>query len=108
MLRRLTGMSALLDSAYEATKYYSHRDSPPSEAIAAIAEACPNHPHSEYADAYECACRLKELALDLADKWWSHLVTEREAEERLKRSCPGFDAATYAKAWSQATNFIWR
>jgi len=101
-------MSALLDTAYEATKYFSHRDPLRPEAIAAIAEAYPGCQESDYLDAYESARRLKELALDLADQWRARKYTESEARERLASACPGFTESTYARAWSQAANFIWR
>jgi hypothetical protein len=101
-------MRALLDSAYDATRHYSHRDPLVPEAIKAIAETHPGCQDCDYVDAYEAARRLKEFALDLADKWCSRLLAESEARERLMRECPGFDAGTYDKAWSQATHFIWR
>lgn len=101
-------MSALLDAAYEATMYYSHRDPMRPEAIAAIADVYPGSQESDYVAAYESARHLKELALDLADRWWSRHFTEIEARDRLMRECPGFSEETYTRAWSQAANFIWR
>jgi hypothetical protein len=101
-------MSALLDTVYDVTRNCSHRGPPEPYAIEAIEEACPGHPQTEYLHAYECARRLKELALELADKWWSNLLAESEAREHLAHDCPGFASTTYDKAWSQATHFIWR